>query len=301
MEDSIKISEDAILAANKSAVENIRKEKYDHAMFFLNQALLTARAMKDCDKKQNLLAMTYNNLGCYLKRANKLQQALEYFIKASELSRTYDSNIANLTCSHLNISKIYSDQGEHEKALRHGLKSLFLLRHNFSEKGTLVSSLIIAYQTVGIEYQFLNQIVDSVDCFETGLRLSAKHLGKEHEVTNALRISFKEASGKTLRSHSNQSNLHNFNKQHPQGNPADKGKQSKRKNNMRGRSAIVPKIMNTNDIQRKVSGSPKYRKIFKVKSKIFENKIIERDNPIENHSRKYREIENDAAIIIQQW
>ena len=59
--------------------------------------------------------------------------------------------------------------------------------------------------------------------------------------------------------------------------------------------------MNTNDIQRKVSGSPKYRKIFKVKSKIFENKIIERDNPIENHSRKYREIENDAAIIIQQW
>ena len=141
MEEFDKQTEESILVSNKSAVENMRKEKYDHAMFFLNQALLTSKGMKDGPQKYNLLAMTYNNLGCYLKRMLKPKQAVEYFSKAIELSKLYEANIANLTCSHLNISKIYSEQGEHHKALRHGLKSLFLLRHNFQTKKTLVSSL----------------------------------------------------------------------------------------------------------------------------------------------------------------
>jgi tetratricopeptide (TPR) repeat protein len=205
MEESIKSIESSIILSNKSAVENLRKEKYDHAIFFLNQALLSAKGMKESDAKANLLAMTYNNLGCYLKRLNKLSQALEYFKKSSELSKKYDFSIANVTCSHLNISKIYSEQGNHELALRHALKSLFLLRHNFATKNSLVSSLIIAYQTVGIEYNFLQQLTDSVECFETGLNLSMKHLGKNHEVTLALRKSLQELTGKPGRSQSNQS------------------------------------------------------------------------------------------------
>ena len=272
MEESLKNSEESVLASNKSAVENLKKEKYDHAMFFLNQALLTSRSMNDCPTKFNLLAMTYNNLGCYLKRINKLKQALEYFLKASDLSRLYDSNLANLTCSHLNISKIYSEQGDHEKALRHGLKSLFLLRHNFAEKKSLISSLIIAYQTVGIEYQFLGQNSDSLECFESGLELSLRHLGKNHEVTIALQNSLKEANGKSVRSQSHQSRHRN--------------------NHHRGKSAGFAKKDSSIEIPNRPPMTANRKQ--KTSTKVFSSKI--EDKILEYAKKKIK-----AVVLIQLW
>ena len=316
MDASIKSSEDTILAANKSAVENIRKDNFDHAMFFLNQALLTAKSMKDCPKKFNLLAMTYNNLGCYLKRSNNLAQALEHFLKASELSRTYDDNIANLTCSHLNISKIYSEQGDHEKSLRHALKSLFLLRHNFAEKQTLVSSLIIAYQTVGLEYRFLHQDMDSLECFETGLALSLKHLGKKHEVTIALKKSFSEATGRWGNSGgSGDKSLH----KDPRGSQKSSCKSyagdndsaaikrrsvEGREKGKRGCSAIATKRRMVRERPRKNAGSTRNRQIVKVRSRVFEMSGVERERERETMvktGRRYTKGDKDAVILIQRW
>jgi tetratricopeptide (TPR) repeat protein len=269
MEDS-KATEESIILSNKSAVENLRKEKYDHAIFFLNQALLATKGMKDGTTKSNLLAMTYNNLGCYLKRLNKQSQALEYFNKSSELSKRFEINIANITCSHLNISKIHSEQGNHELALRHALKSLFLLRHNFANKNTLVSSLIIAYQTVGIEYKFLNQNPDSFECFETGLNLSMRHLGRNHEVTLALKKSLHELEGKSSRSQSNS---------------------SKKRDHVRGRSAGIQKIPSKLLEQKP---APYEQKTFQVEAR---PKVKTKEKIL----RRIGRAEIKAAVKLQRW
>lgn len=281
MEESIASIESSIILSNKSAVENLRKEKYDHAIFFLNQALLTAKGMKDSDVKANLLSMTYNNLGCYLKRLNKLPQALEYFKKSSDLSNKYESSIANVTCSHLNISKIYSEQGNHELALRHGLKSLFLLRHNFATKHNLVSSLIIAYQTVGIEYKYLNQLTDCVECFETGLNLSLKQLGKNHEVTLALKKSLQEVSGRPeKRSQSNQ---------------------SKKIENPRGRSAKLNKIPSKTSEGSSIQGVRTRENILRrvgrreIKAAIFIQQWWKKKFWVLKRRKR------EAALVIQRW
>lgn len=279
MEDSLKQIEDSIIASNKSAIEHLKKEKYDHAMFFLNQALLTAKSLKDSQQKYNLLAMTYNNLGCYLKRLKKPLQALEYFTKSCEISKLCESNTANLTCSHLNISKIYSEQDDHEKALRHALKSLFLLRHNFVQNKTLVSSLVIAYQAVGIEYQYLKQIKDSKECYETGLNLSMNHLGKNHEVTLALKANLREVNG-SARSQSHQ---------------------SKKRNHLRGKSAGITKVGSNSDITKHMPASAKGRereRMPKTLNKAFEHKIY---MPIEERKYKYNLGHIKAAVIIQKW
>ena len=268
MEDSTKANEESVILSNKSAVENLRKEKYDHAIFFLNQALLATKGMKESPAKSNLLAMTYNNLGCYLKRLNKLPQALEYFFKSTELSKKHEINIANITCSHLNSSKIFSEQGNHELSLRHALKSLFLLRHNFANKHTLVSSLIIAYQTVGLEYKYLSQITDSQECFETGLNLSMRHLGRNHEVTLALRKSLQELEGKSARSQSHQ---------------------SKKREHVRGRSAGMNKVP-SKTIEAKV---PVYHQ---------QTVQIEKKNQIKDRIlRRIGRNEIRAAVVIQRW
>lgn len=268
MEDSTKANEESVILSNKSAVENLRKEKYDHAIFFLNQALLATKGMKESPAKSNLLAMTYNNLGCYLKRLNKLPQALEYFFKSTELSKKHEINIANVTCSHLNISKIFSEQGNHELSLRHALKSLFLLRHNFANKHTLVSSLIIAYQTVGLEYKYLSQMTDSQECFETGLNLSMRHLGRNHEVTLALRKSLQELEGKSARSQSHQ---------------------SKKREHVRGRSAGMNKVPS---------------KVIEAKAPVFNQQAgqMEKKNQIKDRIlRRIGRNEIRAAVVIQRW
>jgi tetratricopeptide (TPR) repeat protein len=279
MEDT-KAYEDSILASNKSAIENLRKEKLDHAMFFLNQALLTARSMKDSTTKYNLLSITYNNLGCYFKRLKKPSQALEYFIKACEIARLYDSNIANITCSHLNISKIYSEQGDHEKALRHALKSLFLLRHNFSDKKTLVASLVIAYQTVGIEYQHLNLYSDSLECFEAGMDLSIKHLGRNHEVTKTLKNNLKDIPGKDVRSLSNQS--------------------KNRYSHNRGKSAGGPRFGSMVDTQRKSLSSAGGKKNPRLRSQV-DIKDTGKSSSVPFEIKKYDVSHRNASLIIQNW
>lgn len=276
MEDSLKQLEESIIASNKSAVEHLRKEKFYHAMFFLNQALLSSKSLQDSQLKYNLLALTYNNLGCYLKKINKPLQALEYFTKSSEISKHSDSNTANLTCSHLNISKIYSEQGDHEKSLRHALKSLFLLRHNFAEKKTLVSSLIIAYQTVGFEYKFLGQISDCIDCFEAGLNLSIRHLGKNHEVALALKNNLLDVTGAR-----------------PQSN------QSKKRNHVRGRSAGVNKVISNAEIPKRPLMSAKGRnRVQKTQTRPFEIKMP----PMVEEKRFLFNVGHiKAAVCIQKW
>lgn len=153
----LKENEDNIITQNKQAMDLLRNEKYDHALFFLNQALINVRSLKKSEIKEKLLAITYNNLGCFFRRTGKQQQALDYLFKAAELEKAKKADITDVASTHLNICVILSEKGEHERALRHAMKSLYLLRSCYPANPYVLSSLGIAYHNSGIEYEYLNQ------------------------------------------------------------------------------------------------------------------------------------------------
>ncbi|CAG9325755.1 unnamed protein product [Blepharisma stoltei] len=189
----LKESEDNIIAQNKQAMELLRKEKYDHALFFLNQALINVRSLKKSDIKDKLLAITYNNLGCFFRRTGKQQQALDYLFKAADLEKAKKAEVGDVASTHLNICVILSEKGEHERALRHALKSLYILRGSYPAIPYLLTSLGIAYHNAGIEYEYLNQTKDAMDCFKKGFDLCKIKLGLDNEITKALKKSYEDA------------------------------------------------------------------------------------------------------------
>lgn len=185
-----KLSEEDILHYNRIAMDYLRENKYDSAMNFLKQAYHSLKQLKDSLHRQKLFAITFNNLGCFFKRTGQYKEALSYLFKAVEMEKNLPNEFANIAGSHLNICAILSMEGEHERALRHALKSLYLLKNNFNSQPGLISTLIIAYHNVGSEYEHLLQFSDAADCYRRGWELSKDHLGLKNQLTNTLKKSF---------------------------------------------------------------------------------------------------------------
>ncbi|CAG9324353.1 unnamed protein product [Blepharisma stoltei] len=191
-----RLSEDEILHYNKIAMDYLREGDYDSSMNYLKQAFSSIKSLKDTLPRQKLLAITYNNLGCFFKRTGNHSEALNYLFKAVEMEKNLPNEFANIAGSHLNICAILSNEGEHERALRHALKSLYLLKNNYNSQPGLISTLIIAYHNVGAEYEYLMQFPDAADCYRRGWELSKDHLGLKNSLTMTLKKSFVELTEK---------------------------------------------------------------------------------------------------------
>lgn len=151
-----------------------------HSIFYLNQAFLKTRCLQESLNKQKLLAMTYNNLGCYYNAVDQSDKALEFFQKSSRLGRLKGSDVKSIVYSHLNIAGILSKKNQHEKALRHALKSIHYLKTDSELASNNMVTLISAYQVLVLEYLSLDQKKDAKLCCESTLELSYTNLGKNH-------------------------------------------------------------------------------------------------------------------------
>ena len=178
-------SENKIIALNDLGLK-LLENNTAHSVFYFNQALLQARCLGKSQNKSKLLAMTYNNLGCYYNAINQPPKALEYFLMSAGLGRLKGSDDKSTAYSHLNIAGILSKQNQHEKALRHALKSIHHLKKLSDNNSNSTITLITAYQVVSMEYLSLDQKTDAKVCYETALSLSTKTLGKTHQKTQEL-------------------------------------------------------------------------------------------------------------------
>ncbi|OMJ73214.1 hypothetical protein SteCoe_28159 [Stentor coeruleus] len=178
-------SESKIISLNELGLKHLESNSA-HSIFYLNQALLEARCLKNSPCKQKLLAMTYNSLGCYYKSLSQPDKALEYFQKSAVLGRIKGSDPQTIAYAHLNIAGIISNKNEHEKALRHALKSIHYLKTKELQSKN-ATTLISAYELLAGEYLKLDQKTDTKICLETALNLCHKHLGKTHNKTIELK------------------------------------------------------------------------------------------------------------------
>ncbi|CAG9318392.1 unnamed protein product [Blepharisma stoltei] len=192
---SSKYADQSAFTFNKLAMENFKCGNYDICLRYLSQALSNAKAVKETQIKSKLLASTYNNYGFLFKKINRFTESIQAMLKAIEIEKNLPNELLNIAKTHLNICEMLSHIGDHERALRHGLASLYMLRNNYCTETNLVTTLVISYHNVGVEYEYLSQYKDAVECYQKGWEISRDCLGIKHHLTLALKKSLIECSG----------------------------------------------------------------------------------------------------------
>lgn len=184
---STKQKEEVVINYNKLAMEQLQQDSYENSMSYLKQALMGIKVITEEHTKNKLMAITFNNLGCLFKRTTNYSEALKYLLKAISLENKLPNESATIAGAHLNICSILSQQGDHPKAIRHGLRSIFLLKNVYREQPKHLPTLVIAYHNVGTEYQLMGHLEDAEDCLKIGHKLGFDFLGPQHNLTVTLK------------------------------------------------------------------------------------------------------------------
>jgi CII-binding regulator of phage lambda lysogenization HflD len=117
-----------------------------------------------------LSAVTWNNLGCYYKRINSFDLALEYLTKA--LKDDSEGDQVTLAGTHLNLLAVLSQLKDHKQALYHGVQAVKLLKtsNNFP-------TLLLALQHVGDEYLQLGDADKAYSTYIHALSIAEEQFG----------------------------------------------------------------------------------------------------------------------------
>lgn len=192
---SLKYYQDQILKYNTAAVEELRMQNYDKSLSFLKQALNLMKKITEEPSKSKLICITFNNLGSFFKKLKNFPEALKYLNKIVELEEKIpERDLGNVAYAHLSICTILSQQSNHVQALRHGLKSIYILKGLYKYKPKLVPSLVIAYQNVGTEYKYIGDGTNAENSYRIGYQISNELLGPNSSLTITLKNSWDLAS-----------------------------------------------------------------------------------------------------------
>ncbi|OMJ70152.1 hypothetical protein SteCoe_31931 [Stentor coeruleus] len=191
-----KQNEEVIISYNKLAMEQLKQENYENSISYLKQALIGIKVITENQTKNKLMVITYNNFGCLFKRMSDYPKALKFLFKAVEFGSMLPDELATLAGAHLNICSIYSQQQDHVKAVKHGLKSIFLLKNIFKEQPKHLPTMIIAYHNVGTEYQLMGQIENAENCLKVGYKISSQFLGPQNNLTSTMKNALNSLIGR---------------------------------------------------------------------------------------------------------
>ncbi|OMJ95698.1 hypothetical protein SteCoe_758 [Stentor coeruleus] len=184
--------EPLVLNWNKIAMEYLKDEKHQEAFRLLKKSEELLK-YPDGTFPTNLWAITNNNFGLYYKKQQKLSVALEYFFKALnvDIKTVYDKT--NLAGTHLNLCSVYSLMNHHSKALSHGILAIKLLKKALETDRSLstLTSLVIALNHTGFEYELLREYENAKSTYKCGLDLANNNLGTDHPITLALNKAYK--------------------------------------------------------------------------------------------------------------
>lgn len=184
--------EEFILNLNREAMNYLKQENYAMSLKTLKEA---DKMLKSIDPSSNikLQAITLNNFGCFYKRINKPNVALGFLKKACVKEAIEPVDNVNLAGSLLNICAIYSQLGKHDIALENGCKALQLVEKCEASTPNLVSTLIIGYHNTGVEYEFLDNLKQAVECYKSAWQCALKQLGEPNSLTQSIYKSYIEA------------------------------------------------------------------------------------------------------------
>jgi tetratricopeptide (TPR) repeat protein len=186
MESDLHSLELNILDCNKYAIEALQDQNFSTAIELLRKAKSLLKIFPKSDKSINLKAITYNNLGCFYKTQNNLKKSLLYLQQALSYEVHLPKTLSTIAGTYLNISKIYSELGDHDKSLTFSLKAIKNIEDSFKDKPSVVYSLVVAYQHAGSQYFRLGHKADAKIFTAQGYELAIKYFGLNSEITKDL-------------------------------------------------------------------------------------------------------------------
>ena len=174
-----------VLACNQQAMDLLHAERLPEALSLLQQAETQACTMPPSAASLKMKSVTFNNLGCFYKRAGLYQKALEYLSLALDIDAHSTTDRTNLAGTHLNICAIKSKAGQHREALDHALEALQLLQGPEANT-TQVTTRVIAHHNAAVELEHLALVQQAVDMYKAGIRAGKDSLGPDHPLIASL-------------------------------------------------------------------------------------------------------------------
>ncbi len=122
----------------------------------------------DCVAKSPDKPRPHNNLGIFLKKKGRIDEAIAHFQKALELKPDYAS-------PHINLGAAYARQRKHEKALAHFSEAL-RLRHNVPE----------AHYSMGNVLVLMGRIDEALDHYQNALKIKPDYADAHLKLADVL-------------------------------------------------------------------------------------------------------------------
>jgi tetratricopeptide (TPR) repeat protein len=179
--------EKLVLDCNSLAVDNLSNGNLKGCLHLLRRAQDILTAPDFPESKNKLMAMTYNNLGCYQKAAKKNNLAIQAFQKALDLKSDILLDKSQAAEIHINICSIRDAYSQYENLILHAKSALDLLNSSDHAKKELKP---LAYYYLGKGFQGLNQFKGALKNYKIGLEFSYKALGHTHSTTCMLLASY---------------------------------------------------------------------------------------------------------------
>ncbi|OMJ94840.1 hypothetical protein SteCoe_1862 [Stentor coeruleus] len=145
-----------------------------------------------------MLSLTYSNFSALYKELGRTKDSINCLTKVIDIEKTLSGNKFNTINAYLNLCAIYSAAKDHESAVKNGLTALILLQKESPLPDNYISTLVIAYHNVGVEYEYMKKIDDAVDCYKKGWDLARGRLGLNNPLTISIKNSFIATSGSQL-------------------------------------------------------------------------------------------------------
>lgn len=178
--------DNSVVSYNKQAMIALKHDQVKVAFNLLTQAK-NILDRKNILKKTKLLALTFNNFGCFYKKVGDMPSAVKFLQKSVAEGSKEQFDIVNLAGTHLNLCTIYSLIAEHSQALSHAMSAINLLKSHPKDSESYIFSLVMAYQNAGMEHENMSQYKDSLKYYQEGLNFSLSSLGENNELTQKIK------------------------------------------------------------------------------------------------------------------
>lgn len=178
--------ESEVLKLNKEAMDRLRLNDTAAALSLLNKA---QEILQVVNVENQVWGVTFNNLGCYFKKTEDFSTSLIHFKKALEIFNKKPNEFLSISGTLLNITSVYSELKNHEKALKSALKAYKVLTNCPEKSENINTSLVIAHHNIASEYEKLGKKNEALDFYKQGWELAKEKLGKFHQLTICMKKS----------------------------------------------------------------------------------------------------------------
>lgn len=187
-----------VLSCNKDGMESMRNGELKAAFEQLKYAEAIMIANNTEASNDSLLAVTYNNLGCFFKKTGKMHAALSYLRRALKSEVALQTDDVTVAGTHLNICSVLSKLGKHDKANQHALMALELISAKLNEQPDTVTHddymvLAMAYHNVAVEREYLKDWDHAAMAYKQGYQVAKRILGEDHPFAETLNANCEKA------------------------------------------------------------------------------------------------------------